>query len=121
MGKRKSYQVFYADRSDDEADREVPQARVVSVQKHGRLLVASARSPQKRGVVYQPFEPRLDAWEPCTTFDVSADDSAFDNGFDWIHEDVAEGPTVAARASAKRYPTSVSETMRVFSPNSDHS
>jgi hypothetical protein len=106
MAKRR-YCVYYADESDEENNQNVPQARVISVQRDGRRIVESARSPHKRGVIRKSNTLPVHEWEPSADFGAGfIEPLTFDNGLDSGDEEVASGPAIVAKAAAKRYPTS---------------
>ena len=100
--KRKRYEVYRNDKSDDENNKDLPQARVLSRQKNGQLIVESNRSPQKRGIIRQ--QDFVDEWEPSADFHTALESVDFDVGY---HNEAEEEMTAEAKAMAKRYPTSV--------------
>jgi hypothetical protein len=110
--KCKSYRVYRDDESDDENNEDVPQARVITLRKNGRLVSETHRSPQKRGVIRKP-RPVQDDWQPNDDFyDAGFEDLRYggsDIGEDVSGDDAVEGAPVATQAAAKRYPTSVRE------------
>ena len=100
--------------SGDEADTSIPQARTVRISENGLRILQTPRSPQKRSTTIQ-VSPDFGEWNPSVDYaSIGWSGDQLGELFQQREGEETSDPmeTVAAKVAAKRYPTSISFSLR---------